>query len=533
MRMTGGQALVAQLLAEGVRDLAGVPHDLLRPATEAIARTGGALRCYTARHEQAAARMADGYARASGRIGVCLVGPGAGVLDALSGLATAHSRSTPVLLLAGQVPSHLLGAGLGLPHELPDQSGVLAALTTHCALARRPEQVPAMVRTAVRALRTGRPRPVALELPPDVLAAEADIRLLDPGLDTVCPVRPDQGEIEAAAKLLRGARKPVLYAGWGVQAADADAELLALAETLGAPVVTSLGGPGAIPGDHPLAFPHLAGRQLLRAADVVLAVGARFLESTGEPNRIGAHTRLVLLNADEHDLGAPREPDVTVHADARLGLAALTEAVGQLRDRGWPVSTVDRIWAWTARELTACGPQLGWVSALRKAIPADGVLVDEVGPIGCVVPSAYPVLEPRTFLAAGQDGGLGGAFATALGAKLAQPDRPVVALLGDGVSAWNPQELATAKRYRIGVVTVVFNENPAGVDFLGLAKAFGVRGFRASDPDSLCAAVAQAINLAEPALVEVPTGPMPSPGHLVRERRSPRPAVSVRRGPFG
>ncbi|MCO1578105.1 thiamine pyrophosphate-binding protein [Crossiella sp. SN42] len=533
MRMTGGQALAAQLLAEGVRDLSGVPHDLLAPATEAIERTGGALRFYAARHEQAAARMADGYARASGRIGVCLVGPGAGVLDALSGLATAHSRSTPVLLLAGQVPSHLIGGGLGLPHELPDQSGVLAALTTRCALARRPEQVPAMVRTAVRALRSGRPRPVALELPPDVLAAEADIRLLDPGIDGVLPVRPDQGEIEAAAKLLRAAHKPVLYAGWGVQAADADAELLALAEALGAPVVTSLGGPGAIPGDHPLAFPHLAGRQLLRAADVVLAVGARFLDAAGEPNRIGAHTKLVLLNADEHDLGGPREPDVAVCADARLGLAALAEALADRPRSYWPVSTVDRIWAWTARELTSCGPQLGWVSALRKAIPAEGVLVDEVGPVGCVVPSAYPVLEPRTFLSAGQDGGLGGAFATALGAKLAQPDRPVVALFGDGVAAWNPQELATAQRYRIGVVTVVFNENPTDVDFLSLAKAFGVQASRAADPEALTAAVARAVHLAEPALVEVPAGPMPSPRHLVHDRGSLRPAVPVRRGPFG
>lgn len=533
MRMTGGQALVAQLLAEGVRDLAGVPHDLLVPATEAIERTGGALRFYAARHEQAAARMADGYARASGRVGVCLVGPGPGVLDALSGLATAHSRATPVLLLAGQVPSPVVGAGLGLPHELPDQSGVLATLTTQCALARRPEQVPAMVRTAMRELRSGRPRPVALELPPDVLAAEADIHLVDPGLDGARPVLPDESAIEAAAKLLRAAAKPVLYAGWGVQAADADVELLALAEALGAPVVTSQGGPGAIPGDHPLAFPHLAGRQLLRAADVVLAVGARFLEATGEPLRTGAHTKLVLLNADEHDLGAPRRPDVVVHADARLGLAALREAVGGTRGRGWPLSTLDRIWAWTASELTSCGPQLAWVSALRKAIPAEGVLVDEVGPVGCVVPSAYPVLEPRTFLAAGQDGGLGGAFATALGAKLAQPDRPVVALFGDGVSAWNPQELATAKRYRIGVVTVVFNENPAGVDFLGMAKAFGVPAVRAAGPEDLTAEVGRALHLAEPALVEVPVGPMPSPRHLVHGRRSLRPAVSVRRGPFG
>ncbi|MBP2476607.1 acetolactate synthase-1/2/3 large subunit [Crossiella equi] len=531
--MTGGQALVAQLLAEGVRELVGVPHDLLAPATEAIARTGGALNFYAARHEQAAARMADGYARASGRVGVCLAGPGAGVLDALSGLATAYSRSTPVLLLAGQVPSGVVGAGLGLPHEVPDQSAVLATLTRHCALARRPEQVPAMVRTAMRQLRSGRPRPVALELPPDVLAAEADIRLLDPGADTAEPVRPDPGAVEAAAKLLRTATKPVLYAGWGVQAADADGELRVLAEALGAPVVTSLGGPGAIPGDHDLAFPHLAGRQLLRAADVVLAVGARFLTAQGEQNRIGAHTKLVLLNADEADLGWPRRPDVAVHADARLGLAALHEAVGGRRGPGWPMSTVDRVWAWTARELASCGPQLTWVSALRKAIPAEGVLVDEVGPIGCVVPSAYPVLEPRTFLAAGQEGGLGGAFATALGAKLAQPDRPVVALLGDGVSAWNPQELATAQRYRIGVVTVVFNENPSGVDFLGLANAFGVRAERALDPSDLTATVAKALHLGEPAVVEVPTGPMPSPRHLVHGRRTLRPAVPARRGPFG
>lgn len=537
-RMTGGEALARQLIAEGVTDVFGVPGVQLDAAVDGIAKQGGALRYHVTRHEQATSYMADGYARATGRIGVCMVVPGPGVLNALSGLADAYACSAPVLFIAGQIPSPAIGRGLGLLHEIPDQTGILASLTTHTATARSAAEIPALVRDAVRRLRTGRPRPVALEIPPDILAAEADMALIEPPVDESAPVCPADAAIAQAAALLREAGRVAIYAGWGVQAADAGAELCALAESLGAPVVTSHTGPGAIPGDHRLAFPQLAGRKLLRQADVVLAVGSRFLTGQGRPEAIGPDTRLVLLNADEADLGAPRTATVAVHGDARLGLSALRKAVDGAQGTGWPDAELATVREWLAAELSWCAPQLEWLAALRAAIPADGVLVTELTQVGHIAYLGYPVLQPRTFLTPGYQGSLGYGFATALGVKLGRPDRAVVSITGDGGFGWNLQELATAAQHRIGLVTVVFDNASFGnvkliqaeqyggrhlgvdlqnPDFVALAAAFGVAGHRAETPAELRTVLAEALAADEPALIVVPMGPMSSPWHLIHE----------------
>ncbi|WP_037068368.1 thiamine pyrophosphate-dependent enzyme [Pseudonocardia acaciae] len=534
--MTGGEALARQLVAEGVTDVFGVPGVQLDAAIDGIAGLGGEPRYIVTRHEQAAAYMADGYARATGRIGVCMVVPGPGVLNTLAALSTAYACSSPVLLIAGQIPSPAQGRNLGLLHEIPDQAGMLASLTKRTLTARSPEQIPGLVREAVRELRTGRPRPVALQVPPDVLAATADMspRPSSPP-DDHAPLAPDPDTVRAAAELLRAARRPAVYAGWGVQAADATAELRALAELLTAPVVTSLTGPGAIPGDHPLAFAQLAGRTILRDADLVLAVGSRFLDGRGRPE---ADIPLILLNADAADLGPPRTPSVAVHADARLGLAALTRELAGAAPEGWPEHELAAARRRYEHELSWCAPQLEWLAALREAIPPDGVLVSELTQVGYVSALAYPVLAPRTYLTPGYQGTLGYGFATALGAKVGRPDRAVVSITGDGGFGWTMQELATARQHGIGLVTVVFDNGGFGnvkliqaeqyggrhvgvdltnPDFPALAAAFGVTGRRADTPDGLRAAVADALAAGEPALIHVPIGPMPSPWHLIHE----------------
>lgn len=550
MRMTGGEALARQLIAEGVANVFGVPGVQLDAAVDGIAKQGDALRYHVTRHEQAASYMADGYARATGGIGVCMVVPGPGVLNALAGLANAYSCSSPVLFIAGQIPSPAIGRGLGLLHEIPDQSGILASLTTHTALAVSAADIPALVRDAVRRMRTGRPRPVALEIPPDVLAAEADIELIAPPVGESEPVRPAEAAIKRAAELLGGARRVAIYAGWGVHAADAGTELRALAETLGAPVVTSLTGPGAIPGDHRLAFPQIAGRKILRRADVVLVVGSRFLTGQGSPKEVGRDTKVVLLNADEADLGAPREAAIAVHGDARLGLAALLEALDGARSIAWPDAELAAIRDWCTAELSWCAPQLEWLAALRAAIPADGVLVSELTQVGYVSQLAYPVYRPRTYLTPGYQGTLGYGFATALGVKVGRPESAVVSITGDGGFGWTLQELATAAKHKIGLVTVVFDNSSFGnvkliqaeqyggrylgvdlhnPDFVALAAAFGVAGYRVQTPAELRSVLADALAVGEPALIEVPIGPMPSPWHLIHEWWPVRPNAPVRK----
>src|SRR5256714_4425782 len=234
MEMTGGDALARQLAREGVRDIFGVPGVQLDYAIDGLAKVSSQIRYWNTRHEQATSYMADGYARSTGQIGVCLVVPGPGLLNALSGVATAYACSSRVLCIAGQIPSMAIGRGLGLLHEIPEQSHILGALTKWSARAETPAEVPALVHEAFRQLRSGRPRPVGIEIPPDVLQATGEVTLTDP-LPIEPPLRPDQAALRDVAALLKRAERPAIYAGGGVVAGDATEQLRALAELLQCP----------------------------------------------------------------------------------------------------------------------------------------------------------------------------------------------------------------------------------------------------------------------------------------------------------
>jgi acetolactate synthase I/II/III large subunit len=531
VEMTGGEALAAQLAREGVRHVFGIPGVQLDYAMDGLVRQADRIQYIVTRHEQAAAYMADGYARSSGGVGVCMVVPGPGVLNAGAGLATAYSCSSRVLLIAGQIPSAHIGEGLGLLHEIPDQSAVLASLTKWSAMAQCPEAVPGLVREAFRQLSAGRPRPVALQIAPDVLRARADVELLAPGPDREeGRVRPDPGALGRAADRLRGAKRPVIYAGGGVLAAGATDALARLAERLAAPVVVSTFGRGAMSDRHPLALTALGGHRVLPEADVVLVVGSRFVNGGG--NTIASPESLVLVNADERDLGGVRRPDVAVHADALLALEGLLALLQDMPERPSRAAEVAEARAWAAARLEAIPPQAAWLRALREAIPDDGILVDELTQVGYVARVAYPVYGPRTYLTPGYQGTLGYGFPTALGAKVANPDRPVVSITGDGGFGWCLQELATAHQFGIGLVTVVFNDGAFGnvrriqmaqfdgrvigselvnPDYRKLAEAFGVRAARADSPEGLVPVLREALAAGEPALIEAPVEAMPSP----------------------
>lgn len=531
MEMTGGEALAAQLVREGVRDVFGIPGVQLDYAMDGLARRADQIRYIVTRHEQAAAYMADGYARAGGRVGVCMVVPGPGVLNAAAGLATAYSCSSRVLLIAGQIPAAHIGEGLGLLHEIPDQSAVLASLTKWSAMAHTAAEVPALVREAFRQIHAGRPRPVALQIPPDVLRARADVDLLVPGPDRdEGRVRPDAALLDRAAELLARARRPVVYAGGGVVAAGASEALARLADRLSAPVVVSTFGRGAMSDRHPLALTALGGQRVLPDADAVLAVGSRFV--TGGGNPVATPEHLILVNADARDLGGVRHPDVAVHGDALLALEGLLGRLDALPKRPPRTQEVAAARSWCASRLEAIAPQMAWIRALREAIPDDGILVDELTQVGYVARVAYPVYGPGTYLTPGYQGTLGYGFPTALGAKVANPERAVVSVTGDGGFGWSLQELATARQFGIGLVTVVFNDGAFGnvrriqqaqfegrvigsellsPDYRKLADAFGVGAARADSPERLVPVLRDALAAGEPVLVEAPVEAMPNP----------------------
>ena len=531
MEMTGGEALAAQLVREGVTMLFGLPGVQLDHAFAGLYAERARIQFRGPRHEQATTYMADAYARATGAPGVAMVVPGPGVLNAGAGLATAYACSSPVLFIAGQIPSDAIGKGLGLLHEIPDQLGILRSLTKWAARATRPEEIPGLVRRAFWEMRQGRPRPVALEVPPDVLQARAAVTLLDPdpGEADELRTRPDEARIREAAALLRGARRPVLYAGYGVVASGATAELARLAEGLNAPVVVSGDGKGALSDRHPLVLNSLGGRHVLDVADVVLAVGTRFM--AGQDQVVRTSAEVILMNADPADMGPPRRARAAIESDARLGLKALADELDGLGRRLGPWAPVAEIRRRAEADAMSIHPQADFCRALRNALPDDGILVSEMTQVGYVARVAYPVYEPRTFIHPGYQGTLGYGFPAALGAKAGLPHRAVVSITGDGGFGWGLSELATAKRYNIGLVTVVFDDKAFGnvkriqkeqfdghligselvnPDFVRLAEAFGIPGLRVDSPAKLEAALREALSGDTPCLIEVPVGEMES-----------------------
>jgi acetolactate synthase I/II/III large subunit len=537
---TGGDLLADSLINQGVSRIFGIPGVQLDAAADALHSRTDQVDFICARNEQATTYMADGYARSTGDVGVAMVVPGPGVLNALSGLATGYSANSPMLLIAGQIDSQAIGRGLGALHEIPDQTGILQRLTKWTGTARSADEIPGLVREAFTQLRSGRPRPVALEVPPDVLAATS--RTAAAELVAAAPLAPDERQIREAAARLLAAKRPMIVVGGGVLAADASVALQALAEALEAPVLMTENGRGALDARHRLAFDSLALRAFREDADLVLAVGTRFVSTFGtQVDTNGAP--VILVNAEAADLEGPRVAAQTLHADARLALAALAAEVGTPA-RDSRESEFARVRTWLAEQFADIAPQREYLSAIRVALPEDGVFVSEFTQVGYAASACYPAYQPRTYIGPGYQGTLGYGFATALGVKAADPDRAVVSVNGDGGFSWTLQELSTAKRYGLGLVTIVFHDGFYGnvrriqknrygaryfasdltnPDYGTLAEAFGIRSARATTPQELSGVLADAVPANEPILINVPVGEFPSPWHLIHEG-VPRPA---------
>jgi acetolactate synthase-1/2/3 large subunit len=531
---TGGDLLADSLINQGVSRIFGIPGVQLDAAADALYARADQVDFICARNEQATTYMADGYARSTGDVGVAMVVPGPGVLNALSGVATGYSANSPMLLIAGQIDSQAIGRGLGALHEIPDQTGILERLTKWTGTARSADEIPGLVREAFVQLRSGRPRPVAIEVPPDVLAATS--RMAAAEMVDAAPLVPDEQQIRDAAARLLAAERPLIVVGGGVLASNASVALQALAEALEAPVLMTENGRGALDARHRLAFDSLALRALREDADLVLAVGTRFVSTFG--TQVDTHDApVILVNAEEADLAGPRAAVQTLHADARLALAALAAEIGA-PSRESREGEFARVRSWLAEQFDDIAPQREYLAAIRGALPEDGVFVSEFTQVGYAASACYPAYQPRTYIGPGYQGTLGYGFATALGVKAADPARSVVSVNGDGGFSWTLQELSTAKRYGLGLVTIVFHDGFYGnvrriqknrygaryfasdltnPDYGKLADAYGIRSARAYTPQELAGVLADAVPANEPILIDVPVGEFPSPWHLIHE----------------
>ncbi|MBV8739296.1 MAG: hypothetical protein JO007_19010 [Alphaproteobacteria bacterium] len=529
-KMTGGAALVEMLRRNGVDTifaLPGVQNDALFVA---FYDAGEALRVIHTRHEQGAAYMAFGYARATGKIGAYAVVPGPGFLNTTAALSTAYATNAPVLCISGQVQSDMIGRAYGLLHEIPDQLGILRSLTKWAARIDHPTEVGKRVNEAFRQLRDGRPRPVGLEIPPDVLALAVDTAL--PAPDTPpSGVEPDLDQINEAAQWLAAAKKPLIFVGGG--AVEAGAEILAIAEILEAPVVSQIGGKGIISDHHYLAQSALAGHALWRDTDVVLAIGTR-LHQPQLRWGVDRDLKLIRIDIDPTEITRFFKPALGIVADSKLATAALHRALDRhAPKRALRRDELEKLKLATLAELDkTLGPQCEYLRAIRSELPEDGIYVEDLTQVGYVGRMAFPVYHPRTYIHSGYQGTLGFGFATALGAKVGRPDRPVVSVSGDGGFMYNVQELSTAARHGIDIVAIVFADGAfgnvrrmqkedygnrlIGIDLLNpqfpkMAESFGLAGVRTTTPEGLRQELAAALKRRGTTLIEVAVGEMPDP----------------------
>ena len=531
VRMTGGQALARSLYLEGVRVIFGLPGVQLYHALDGLSQEPG-IRFITTRHEQATAYMADGYSRAGGEgVGVALMVPGPGLLNASAAIGTAYAASSPILVVSGQIERDLIGVNRGMLHEVDDQLDSIRPVTKWAERIMDPAEVPNRVHEAFHQLKSGRPRPVEIEVPPETLAEVADVDLYEP--EEPPRKAADPGLIAQAAQTLADANNPLIWVGGGVISSGASQALVKVAEHLQAPVIMTAEGRGAVSDRHPLSLGALRLRndpiaQPQYGHDVILAVGTRM----ANPQWLDGQ-RLVQVDVDPEELGRNYSDTLGIHADARLALEDLhTALAAQTPARADRSAEVAAVRTQRSDTVIRVEPQESLLAAVRSAVPDDGILISGMTQLGYYARAHFPVYEPKTFMTSSYFGNLGYAYPTALGAKVAQPDKAVVALSGDGGFLFNSQELATAVQYGINAVVVVFNDNAYGnvmrdqvnrfdgrvygaelhnPDFVRLAEAYGARGVRAEGPEALEQAITEGIAANGPTLIEVPVSMMPSP----------------------
>ena len=535
MNHTGGDAVASSLIRHGVTDLFMIPGIQLDWAVDALRRRADDIRLFVPRHEQTTTYMADGYYRASGKVGAAMVVPGPGALNAGAGLATAYASNSRVLFVTGQIHSSGVGRGYGLLHEIKDQTGFVRGLTKWNHFVDSSAGIAPAFDQAFQEVLAGRPRPVGIEIPHDFLSSQAPETPRSATATRPASLMPDERALRSAAELVNSARLPVLYVGGGIFPSEASAALKTFAERIGAPVVMSDNGRGAIDDRHPLAMNSLAGRAVFQHADLIVVIGSRFIDAlTPTASWPAGKARFIHINIDPADLGAPRTPDVAITADARLALEQLTEMV--TARQALANADSQRVKDWAQRQIDTIHPQSQYVSEMRAALPEDGIFVNELTQVGYLSRIAFPVYSPRTYIGPGYQGTLGYGFPVALGASVAAPGRRVLSITGDGGFGWNLQELATAKRYQLPITLVVFNDGHYGnvraiqkrefgaevavelanPDFQLLGQAFGVDTVQVDSPSGLGAAIKESLRARGPVMIEVKVGVMPSPWHLLR-----------------
>jgi acetolactate synthase I/II/III large subunit len=544
-KMSGAQALLESLERENVDVIFGILGGAILPVYDALC-DNKKIRHILARHEQCAAHEAEGYARASGRAGVCMATSGPGATNLVTGIANAYMDSSPIIALTGQIPSSGVNSSYMIGRDAfqeADIIGITTAITKYNYQPRTVAEVPVAVKSAFYLATTGRPGPVLIDLPKNIQAGIAEVEFTD-NIDVggyKLPPDPDLAKISEAADLIAKAERPIILAGGGAIIAGVSDELTQMSDLLMAPVATTFMGKGVFPENHPLSLGSIgmhgnpAANKLMGEADVLLAVGTRFSDrATANLDSFASHAKKIQLDIDAAEINKNIEVDVPIVADAKISMKMLYAAVSKKLQKGegkaWIKHTkeVKEQLSPLLKDLPRDLVPKALLSELRKLLPESSIVTTEVGQNQMWSALYFQALKPRTFISSGGLGTMGFGFPAAIGAKVACPDRPVVDIAGDGSFIMSEQELACSVTENIPVIVIVLNNSVLGMvaqwqrmlykrrymavnlgktpDFVKLAEAYGAQGLRTTSIDEFRKAVKTALTSKVTTVIDVPIG---------------------------
>jgi acetolactate synthase-1/2/3 large subunit len=544
-KMSGAQALLESLERQKVEVMFGILGGAILPVYDALCGNKK-IRHILARHEQCAAHEAEGYARASGRAGVCMATSGPGATNLVTGIANAYMDSSPIIALTGQVPSSGVNTSYMIGRDAfqeADIIGIVTAVTKYSYQPRTIAEIPIAVNSAFHIATTGRPGPVLIDLPKNVQAGVADIEITDKievgGYKLT--IEPDLAKVSEASDLLAKAQTPIILAGGGAITAGASDEIVKMSDLLMAPVATTFMGKGAFPETHPLSLGSIgmhgnpAANRLMGEADVLLAVGTRFSDrATANLDTFAPNAKIIHIEIDNAEINKNIEVDVPIVADAKVTMKMLLTATSAKLHKGegkeWTkrVKEVKEKLSPLMKDLPKDVVPKALLSELRKLLPESSIVTTEVGQNQMWSALYFKALKPRTFISSGGLGTMGFGFPAAIGAKVACPDRAVVDIAGDGSFIMSEQELACSVTENIPVTVIVLNNSVLGMvaqwqrtlydrrymavnlgktpDFVKLAEAYGAQGIRASSIAEFQKAVKTALTSKVTTVIDVPIG---------------------------
>ncbi len=543
MKKSGSEILMESLRQEGVDTVFGFPGGAVLSIYDTLVNYSEEIRHFLVRHEQGAVHMADGYARATGKVGVCIVTSGPGATNTITGLATACMDSVPLVVFSGQVPTLLIGNDA---FQEADTVGITRPCTKHNYLVKDVKVLASTIKQAFHIARTGRPGPVVVDLPKDVIADSTEFSY--PSKIKLRGYNPTFqghiGQIKRAVKLLANAQKPMIYAGGGVIISGASKELLALAQKLSIPVTTTLMGLGGFPGNHPLFLGMLGMHGTFKAnmatthCDVLLAIGARFDDRvTGKVESFSPHSQKIHIDIDPTSISKSVPVDIPIVGDVKNVLKSMLKYLEEEPSQDWPkmhAPWLKQIGEWeqmSPLSYKAVGQCLKPQFVIQKiqeitdeTVDGDVIITTEVGQNQMWTAQFFTFKKPRTLLSSGGLGTMGFGFPAAIGAQVAFPEKTVIDIAGDGSFQMNIQEMATAVQYNLPVKVAILNNHCLGMvrqwqqlfcdrrysqtvfeaapDFVKLAEAYGAVGLRATRPEEVEPVIREALSIRKPVIMD-------------------------------